>query len=142
MALHSVKHILILLVAFYEPIGCVGLSRYCGKMNSRYFFCTTPLGFKHRLKKIRIKRYSFKLVPLKVFVFSLFQENILLRQRGQSAIKVIDFGSSCYEHQRGTTLNIIFIDFLVFFIFENLINQILFCVSFTKQYSHAQGKAF
>lgn len=29
------------------------------------------------------------------------QENILLRQRGQSSIKVIDFGSSCYEHQRG-----------------------------------------
>ena len=28
------------------------------------------------------------------------QENILLRQRGQSSIKVIDFGSSCYEHQR------------------------------------------
>lgn len=31
------------------------------------------------------------------------QENILLRQRGQSSIKVIDFGSSCYEHQRGKT---------------------------------------
>ncbi|KAI0241746.1 Dual specificity tyrosine-phosphorylation-regulated kinase 4 [Lamellibrachia satsuma] len=27
-------------------------------------------------------------------------ENILLRQRGQSSLKVIDFGSSCYEHQR------------------------------------------
>ncbi|XP_033120572.1 dual specificity tyrosine-phosphorylation-regulated kinase 4-like isoform X2 [Anneissia japonica] len=27
-------------------------------------------------------------------------ENILLRQKGQSSIKVIDFGSSCYEHQR------------------------------------------
>lgn len=30
----------------------------------------------------------------------LLQENILLRLRGQSSIKVIDFGSSCYEHQR------------------------------------------
>nr|XP_039274690.1 dual specificity tyrosine-phosphorylation-regulated kinase 2-like isoform X1 [Styela clava] len=27
-------------------------------------------------------------------------ENILIRQKGQSSIKVIDFGSSCYEHQR------------------------------------------
>ncbi|XP_078510336.1 dual specificity tyrosine-phosphorylation-regulated kinase 4 isoform X2 [Lissotriton helveticus] len=27
-------------------------------------------------------------------------ENILLFKKGQSAIKVIDFGSSCYEHQR------------------------------------------
>ena len=28
-------------------------------------------------------------------------ENILLLKKGQSSIKVIDFGSSCYEHQRG-----------------------------------------
>ncbi|XP_075212246.1 dual-specificity tyrosine phosphorylation-regulated kinase 2 isoform X3 [Lycorma delicatula] len=27
-------------------------------------------------------------------------ENVLLRQRGSSSIKVIDFGSSCYAHQR------------------------------------------
>lgn len=31
---------------------------------------------------------------------TITQENILLRLRGQSSIKVIDFGSSCYEHQR------------------------------------------
>jgi len=31
----------------------------------------------------------------------------LLRQRGQSAIKVIDFGSSCYEHQKGISVNIL-----------------------------------
>ena len=37
----------------------------------------------------------------------LFQENILLRQRGQSAIKVIDFGSSCYEHQKGISVDIL-----------------------------------
>lgn len=30
----------------------------------------------------------------------VLQENILLRLRGQSQIKVIDFGSSCYDHQR------------------------------------------
>ncbi|XP_007888657.1 dual specificity tyrosine-phosphorylation-regulated kinase 2-like [Callorhinchus milii] len=27
-------------------------------------------------------------------------ENILLKQQGRSGVKVIDFGSSCYEHQR------------------------------------------
>ena len=27
-------------------------------------------------------------------------ENVLLKQQGRSGIKVIDFGSSCYEHQR------------------------------------------
>ena len=37
----------------------------------------------------------------------LSQENILLRQRGQSAIKVIDFGSSCYELQKGISVNIL-----------------------------------
>ena len=31
----------------------------------------------------------------------------MLRQRGQSAIKVIDFGSSCYEHQKGISVNIL-----------------------------------
>jgi serine/threonine protein kinase len=30
----------------------------------------------------------------------LFQENILLKARGSSSIKVIDFGSSCYTHAR------------------------------------------
>lgn len=29
-----------------------------------------------------------------------FQENVLLKQRGSSSIKVIDFGSSCYSHRR------------------------------------------
>ena len=28
-------------------------------------------------------------------------ENVLLKQRGSSAIKVIDFGSSCFENQKG-----------------------------------------
>lgn len=29
-----------------------------------------------------------------------FQENVLLKQRGSSSIKVIDFGSSCYSHRK------------------------------------------
>lgn len=35
------------------------------------------------------------------FIFCLFQkENVLLKQRGSSSIKVIDFGSSCYSHRK------------------------------------------
>ncbi|XP_031567737.1 dual specificity tyrosine-phosphorylation-regulated kinase 4-like isoform X2 [Actinia tenebrosa] len=36
----------------------------------------------------------------KIIHCDLKPENILLRQKGQTSIKVIDFGSSCYEHQR------------------------------------------
>jgi len=32
--------------------------------------------------------------------FVPLQENVLLKHRGSSTIKVIDFGSSCYTHQR------------------------------------------
>lgn len=38
--------------------------------------------------------------PVDLYLSVFTQENILLRLKGQSAIKVIDFGSSCYEHQR------------------------------------------
>ncbi|CAE1301254.1 DYRK2_3_4 [Acanthosepion pharaonis] len=38
----------------------------------------------------------------KIIHCDLKPENILLRQRGQNSIKVIDFGSSCYENQRGS----------------------------------------
>jgi serine/threonine protein kinase len=30
----------------------------------------------------------------------ILQENVLLKQRGSTGIKVIDFGSSCYTHHR------------------------------------------
>ena len=33
-------------------------------------------------------------------VILVAQENVLLKHRGSSSIKVIDFGSSCYTHQR------------------------------------------
>ncbi|KAJ8020799.1 Dual specificity tyrosine-phosphorylation-regulated kinase 4 [Holothuria leucospilota] len=36
----------------------------------------------------------------KIIHCDLKPENILLKQKGQSSVKVIDFGSSCYEHQR------------------------------------------
>ncbi|XP_022660087.1 dual specificity tyrosine-phosphorylation-regulated kinase 2-like [Varroa jacobsoni] len=36
----------------------------------------------------------------KIIHCDLKPENILLKQQGRSGIKVIDFGSSCYEHQR------------------------------------------
>ncbi|XP_050408114.1 dual specificity tyrosine-phosphorylation-regulated kinase 4 [Patella vulgata] len=54
-----------------------------------------------------IRRFAFALLQClkvlqreKIIHCDLKPENILLRQRGQSSIKVIDFGSSCYEHQR------------------------------------------
>eukprot|EP00731_Ephydatia_muelleri_P010544 Em0005g1130a len=36
----------------------------------------------------------------KIIHCDLKPENILLKLKGQSSVKVIDFGSSCYEHQR------------------------------------------
>lgn len=39
------------------------------------------------------------------FHFASKQENILLSQRGPGNIKVVDFGSSCYEQQRGKKIN-------------------------------------
>ncbi|XP_030077292.1 dual specificity tyrosine-phosphorylation-regulated kinase 3 isoform X2 [Microcaecilia unicolor] len=36
----------------------------------------------------------------KIIHCDLKPENILLKQQGRSSIKVIDFGSSCFEHQR------------------------------------------
>lgn len=54
-----------------------------------------------------IRRFAFSLLQClkmlhreRIIHCDLKPENILLRQRGQSSIKVIDFGSSCYEHQR------------------------------------------
>lgn len=40
------------------------------------------------------------LYKTKIIHCDLKPENILLKQQGRSGIKVIDFGSSCYEHQR------------------------------------------
>ncbi|XP_033123439.1 dual specificity tyrosine-phosphorylation-regulated kinase 2-like [Anneissia japonica] len=67
------------------------------------------------IKKNKFQGFSLQLV--RKFAHSLLQcldalhrnriihcdlkpENILLKQQGRSGIKVIDFGSSCYEHQR------------------------------------------
>jgi len=67
------------------------------------------------IKKNSFKGFSLQLV--RKFAYSMLQcldvlhknkiihcdmkpENVLLKQQGRSGIKVIDFGSSCYEHQR------------------------------------------
>jgi len=67
------------------------------------------------IKKNNFKGFSLQLV--RKFAYSMLQcldtlhknkiihcdmkpENVLLKQQGRSGIKVIDFGSSCYEHQR------------------------------------------
>lgn len=43
---------------------------------------------------------TFSIFFLKCSNVFVFQENVLLKQRGSSSIKVIDFGSSCYSNQR------------------------------------------
>lgn len=54
-----------------------------------------------------IRRFAYSLVQClrllykeKIIHCDLKPENILLKQRGSSSIKVIDFGSSCFIHQR------------------------------------------
>ncbi|XP_054718156.1 dual specificity tyrosine-phosphorylation-regulated kinase 4-like isoform X2 [Uloborus diversus] len=54
-----------------------------------------------------IRRFAFALVQClrllhkeQIIHCDLKPENILLKQRGANSIKVIDFGSSCYTHQR------------------------------------------
>lgn len=54
-----------------------------------------------------IRRFAYALLQClkllhreRIIHCDLKPENILLKLRGQSSIKVIDFGSSCYEHQR------------------------------------------
>lgn len=34
----------------------------------------------------------------------VFDQNVLLRHPAKSGIKVIDFGSSCFEHEKGPFL--------------------------------------
>ncbi|XP_066976524.1 uncharacterized protein [Macrobrachium rosenbergii] len=54
-----------------------------------------------------IKRFAFSLVQClkllsreNIIHCDLKPENVLLKQRGSSSIRIIDFGSSCYVHQR------------------------------------------
>ncbi|XP_076620642.1 dual specificity tyrosine-phosphorylation-regulated kinase 2 isoform X2 [Colletes latitarsis] len=54
-----------------------------------------------------VKRFAYSLLQCldalyknKIIHCDLKPENILLKQQGRSGIKVIDFGSSCYENQR------------------------------------------
>lgn len=54
-----------------------------------------------------IRRFGYSLLHClkllrreRIIHCDLKPENILLKLKGQSSIKVIDFGSSCYEHQR------------------------------------------
>ena len=66
-----------------------------------------------RFKGFRIplvRKFSFSILQCLDFLYhnrlihcDLKPENILLKQPGRSGIKVIDFGSSCYEHQQTYT---------------------------------------
>ncbi len=57
-----------------------------------------------------VRRFAYSILQCMRTMFKegivhcdLKPENILLRQKGSSAIKVIDFGSGCFEKQRGIT---------------------------------------
>lgn len=41
-----------------------------------------------------------KSTDIQLIFLLISQENVLLKQRGSSSIKVIDFGSSCYSHRK------------------------------------------
>ncbi|XP_013411680.1 dual specificity tyrosine-phosphorylation-regulated kinase 2 [Lingula anatina] len=87
--------------------------------NFRNHICITfellSMNLYELIKKNKFQGFSLQLV--RKFAHSILQcldalyknriihcdlkpENILLKQQGRSGIKVIDFGSSCYEHQR------------------------------------------
>ena len=83
-------------------------------------FCAFRINLYELIKKNNYQGFSIHLV--RRFAYSILQcmrvmfkeniihcdmkpENILLRQKGSSAIKVIDFGSGCFESQRSTLTN-------------------------------------
>lgn len=81
--------------------------QYFGKVVSvfkfRHFgFCTMHVHAHARaLIEIHSRRFLQRLLCSHIRLRPLLlQENVLLKQRGSSSIKVIDFGSSCYSHQR------------------------------------------
>lgn len=55
-------------------------------------FCNSTSFKKKRLYVIKLNLIDYP--------FFFLKENVLLKHRGSSSIKVIDFGSSCYSHQR------------------------------------------
>lgn len=77
-----------------------------------------------------VRRFAYSILNCMKVMFresvvhcDLKPENILLRQKGSSAIKVIDFGSGCFESQRSiityyyysfNQIYILFIDYLFF----------------------------
>lgn len=64
------------------------------------------LAFQQRRPCFRVDLIDFLIPQFSDFLlacrywFTPTQENVLLKHRGSSSIKVIDFGSSCYTHQR------------------------------------------
>ncbi|KAJ8377502.1 hypothetical protein AAFF_G00259700 [Aldrovandia affinis] len=102
-----------------DRAGAVNAVRMLESFSFRGHTCMTfellSLNLYELLKRNRFQGFSLPLV--RRFAHSILQcleallrnriihcdlkpENILLKQQGRSAVKVIDFGSSCFEHQR------------------------------------------
>lgn len=60
----------------------------------------------HLVEQDNIATDLYKSKVIECVCFCSEQENILLSQRGPGNIKVVDFGSSCYEQQRGKSIKL------------------------------------
>ncbi|XP_019617842.1 PREDICTED: dual specificity tyrosine-phosphorylation-regulated kinase 4-like isoform X2 [Branchiostoma belcheri] len=78
----------------FELLG-MNLYELIKKNNFQGFSLALIRRFAHALLQCMKVLYKERIIHC-----DLKPENILLRSKGQSAIKVIDFGSSCYEFQR------------------------------------------
>ncbi|UYV77756.1 DYRK4 [Cordylochernes scorpioides] len=85
----------------FELMGA-NLYELIKKNNYQGFSLSLIRRFAHSLVQCLrlLARESIIHCDLKPVILVVVQENILLKQKGSSSLKVIDFGSSCFVHQR------------------------------------------
>ncbi|UYV77757.1 DYRK4 [Cordylochernes scorpioides] len=93
------------LFSFVQIERCVSranLYELIKKNNYQGFSLSLIRRFAHSLVQCLrlLARESIIHCDLKPVILVVVQENILLKQKGSSSLKVIDFGSSCFVHQR------------------------------------------
>ena len=101
ISIYPVHFLLIVLVcdnACIWKVPCVIV--VSPSLTSSLFFLSLSLSLPPSLSlfSLVLIPHSFPLsLPPSLHTHTLLQENILLRLQGQTSVKVIDFGSSCYE---------------------------------------------